>query len=300
MNFRLYPLQVKFIAKERIRFPRAMAANAFRGALGQALRRVCCAPSCPGHSGRPARECERSVSCAYARLFEPPLEGPHPSGLAELPRPFVLRASHLDGAIVEAGQAFHLDLHLFETRAVAGQLIDGLKNAFEELASNGIGVERAKLTISRFVVPDAPLQLALDPAAVACSSLRVEFRTPTELKTDGVIAVRPDFSALFNRARDRISTLRALYGEGPLDIDFAGMAQRAAALVQLTNCAVRDVRAKRRSSRTGQTHPLGGFVGEAEYAGELSEFAPWLEAAQWTGVGRQAVWGKGEIVVVRH
>ncbi len=26
----------------------------------------------------------------------------------------------------------------------------------------------------------------------------------------------------------------------------------------------------RRSSRTGQVHPIGGFIGEAEYEGELT------------------------------
>ena len=30
---------------------------------------------------------------------------------------------------------------------------------------------------------------------------------------------------------------------------------------------------------------------------ELARFLPWLQAAQWTGVGRQTVWGKGHIVV---
>jgi CRISPR/Cas system endoribonuclease Cas6 (RAMP superfamily) len=53
----------------------------------------------------------------------------------------------------------------------------------------------------------------------------------------------------------------------------------------------------RRSSRTGQSHGIGGFVGWAEYQGELSEFLPILQAAQWTGVGRHCVWGNGELRV---
>jgi len=57
------------------------------------------------------------------------------------------------------------------------------------------------------------------------------------------------------------------------------------------------VDAERRSSRTGQVHGIGGFVGVAEYEGELGEFVPYLEAARWTGVGRQCVWGKGELHV---
>jgi hypothetical protein len=35
-----------------------------------------------------------------------------------------------------------------------------------------------------------------------------------------------------------------------------------------------------------------------EYAGELGEFLPWLRAARWTGVGRQTVWGKGDLRVI--
>jgi hypothetical protein len=94
--------------------------------------------------------------------------------------------------------------------------------------------------------------------------------------------------------RDRISTLRELYGEGPLAIDFRAFGERAGH-VRMTRCDIRQVEIVRRSSRTGQVHPIGGFVGQAEYEGELAEFVPYLRASRWTGVGRQTVWGKGEI-----
>jgi CRISPR/Cas system endoribonuclease Cas6 (RAMP superfamily) len=55
------------------------------------------------------------------------------------------------------------------------------------------------------------------------------------------------------------------------------------------------VDAERVSRNTGQRHPLGGFTGVAEYEGDLTEFIPYLEIAAYTGVGRQTVWGKGEI-----
>ena len=63
----------------------------------------------------------------------------------------------------------------------------------------------------------------------------------------------------------------------------------------MTRCDVEQVERDRVSRATGQRHPLGGFVGVAEYEGELNEFAPYLEVARFTGVGRQTVWGKGEI-----
>lgn len=107
----------------------------------------------------------------------------------------------------------------------------------------------------------------------------------------------PLFGILMARIRDRISTLRALYGAGPLEMDFREFGERAAA-VRLSSRDVRHVDAERQSRRTGQRHPLGGFVGTAAYEGDLAEFVPYLEAAAHTGVGRQTVWGKGEIAIL--
>jgi hypothetical protein len=114
------------------------------------------------------------------------------------------------------------------------------------------------------------------------------------LKSGDRLAARPEFSILFARLRDRISTLSAIYGHGPLEIDFRAMGARAAR-VALSRCDLTWHSTERRSSRTGQNHPIGGFTGEAEYEGDLAEFLPYLRAGQWTGVGRQTVWGKGEL-----
>ena len=116
--------------------------------------------------------------------------------------------------------------------------------------------------------------------------MTIRFQTPTELKSAGGLAERPEFPILFGRLRDRISTLRSLYGAGALDIDFKGLGERAAR-VELRHCDLAWEQVKRKSGRTGQVHPIGGFTGEAEYAGPLGEFLPWLRAARWVGVGRQ-------------
>jgi hypothetical protein len=63
----------------------------------------------------------------------------------------------------------------------------------------------------------------------------------------------------------------------------------------MTRCDLQQIEIDRTSRATGYTHPLGGFIGVAEYQGELGEFLPYLEIARWTGVGRQTVWGNGEI-----
>ena len=106
--------------------------------------------------------------------------------------------------------------------------------------------------------------------------------------------MRKTFAVLLARARDRVSTLRSLYGEGPLEIDFRGLAERARS-VKTVRSELRHVAVERRSSRTGQRHGIGGLVGFAEYEGDLAEFLPYLEAASWTGVGRHCTWGNGQI-----
>jgi CRISPR/Cas system endoribonuclease Cas6 (RAMP superfamily) len=167
--------------------------------------------------------------------------------------------------------------------------------AVDQLGLGGETIERV-FDGERFQIekPAAPSAVDLSEAPERVERVRVRFVTPTEVKTGQRLAARPEFPILFGRLRDRISTLRAIYGSGPLEIDFRGMGERAAA-VRMTRCELQWHEVERRSSRTGQRHPLGGFVGEAEYEGELGEFVAYLRLGKWVGVGRQTVWGKGEI-----
>ncbi len=79
-------------------------------------------------------------------------------------------------------------------------------------------------------------------------------------------------------------------------IDFRGLAERARS-VETVRGGLRRVAIERKSSRTGQRHDIGGFIGSAEYEGDLAESVPYLEAASWTGVGRHCTWGNGQIAV---
>jgi hypothetical protein len=290
--FRLHPLRFSFVARERISFPQGKSSNILRGAFGVIFRRIACVPQCTG-----ARECEWRASCPYARMFEPRALASGPSGLADWPRPFVFRATHLDGRTIHPGESFHFDLNLFD---VKGEAVAYLVLAFSQLAHEGLGPGRSRVELTGVSQLDTNYDSAIAPlvldlaASEPITCVRVRFLTPTELKSGQQLATRPEFSILAARIRDRISTLRELYGEGPLAIDFRAFGERAA-LVRMTRCEVRQIDVERRSSRTGQTHPIGGFIGEAEYEGDLGEFVPYLRAARWTGVGRQTVWGKGEI-----
>jgi CRISPR-associated endoribonuclease Cas6 len=309
VRFDFYPLRFNLVAHESLFFPPGKAGNILRGALGVIFRRIACVPHCPG-----AAQCEIRESCPYARVFEPASSGEGPSGLADWPRPFVFRARNLDGRTIQPGESFHFDLHVFTRDS---EVLAYFVLTFAALAREGLGPRRGKTELqhvdtipidgepsqtvyekSRRMIGASvrPASLDLAPASSTANRIRIDFLSPTELKHEHKIAARPEFPILFGRIRDRISTLRALYGQGPLDIDFQGTNVRAAA-VRMVRCQLRRQEAERRSSRTGLAHSIGGFVGAAEYEGDLAEFLPYLHAAQWTGVGRQAVWGKGELAV---
>ena len=265
-SFSLCRLRFSFRAIDRLHFGKT-AANALRGAFGYALR-------------------ETATDEEFRRIFAPAAAARHPSGLADLPRPFVFRSSHLDGATFDAGECFHFDVHVFDMQR---SVIATISAAFEQMA-----VKAGRMELCGHAAESVVLSLA--PRSRAVDTITVEFLTPTELKAGEAVAPEPTFPILIARVRDRICTLQALYGGGPMKIDFRAMAEQAS-LVKMTANDMRFRDAARHSSRTGQRHAIGGFIGSAEYEGPLTEFVPWLEAAAFTGVGRQTTWGKGEIRV---
>lgn len=258
MTFALTVCRLHLAARRALHFPPGMAGNVLRGALGSALREI-------------------SGEAVYTRIFRPSGHGSGPSGLSDPPRPFVLRCAELSARVVQQGEPFCFGLHLFDTRDSS---LDHLTRAFAHWADL-ISVSHDRVSID------------LQSSDRQVSRIRVEFHTPTELKARGRVA-NCSFPILFARARDRVSTLRALYGEGPLEIDFRALAERARA-VRTAAHDLRPVAVERRSSRTGQRHSIGGLIGFAEYEGDLAEFLPYLEAASWTGVGRHCTWGNGHI-----
>jgi CRISPR-associated endoribonuclease Cas6 len=272
-DFSFRRVRFHFTALGLLPFRSGTAANTIRGAFGRALH-------------------DTASPDDYARLFKPrSAEGP--SGLADLPRPFVLRCSHLEGLAFRPGSPFHLDVHFFD---LTDSSVSCFESAFAAWQKLGIGPSRATVRLDR-VEASAPCNLSLEPDMESVERIAIRFVTPTEVKSDGAVASRPEFPILFARIRDRIATLRAIYGGGPLEVDFVAIGERASG-VRLTRCEIQWEWRERRSGSSGQVHPLGGFTGEVEYAGPLTEFLPWLRAAQFTGVGRQTVWGKGELQVV--
>ena len=257
-SFEVLAVKARVRPAARLVFP-ANAAVPIRGALGFVL---------PEQHFRP----RRTVG---------------PSGLRDTPRPFVLRVRHLDGRTVEAAESFEIGLNLF-----APGLLSVFEEALRQLAGTGLGVGRVRLEWDGFEALSRTFELT---AAESCRELEISFLTPTELKGwDGVGL--PPFEVLAARARDRVSALQTVYGAGEPALDFSGLGERARP-VRAVDGPIAHVQGSRKSARTGQTHPLSGFTGRVRYEGELGEFVPILRAACYTGIGRQTVWGHGEIAL---
>lgn len=224
--------------------------------------------------------------CLPEEIFRPHRKA-GPSGLRDAPRPFVLRVRHLNGQSIGPGETFEIGLNLF-----APALLPVFEESLRRLASTGLGPTRVQLDWDGLESCSECFDLA---AAALCKTLEVFFLSPTEMKGWNGSGL-PPFEILAARARDRVSALCSLYGGGEPDLEFRGLAERARS-VRAISGELTQVSASRTSSRTGQTHPLSGATGAVRYEGELDEFVPLLRAACRTGVGRQTVWGHGEIAI---
>jgi hypothetical protein len=305
---RVLPLRFSFRAERRVFFPEGKAGNVLRGALGSILRKTVCVPYCPD-----AAHCPQS-DCAFQRVFSPRLKD-GPSGLADPPRPFVLRAAHLDGMRIAEREVFFFDLHLFSQDAEALPLmVLAMRQTFvaglgpgrppvrlesvERLDENRNPIEQIYSDGHLLCAAPKYLSICSHSQSFPCSEMNVRFVTPTALKHEGnVLRNQAPFAVLWGRLRDRISALRLLYGEGPFEAEQFADLNQAAAAMKIARQDLKWIEVRRRSSRTGQSHPVEGFVGDVTYAGSSGPFAPWLQAGFWTGVGRHCVWGQGVMQV---
>jgi hypothetical protein len=207
-----------------------------------------------------------------------------PADSSRPPRPFVLRAAQLDGRRFDPGETFSFDVNIFDPRA---PLAETFVQAFSEWARTGLGPRRGRVEL----IGSEDHAVMIDVAGgVEISKCSLLFRTPTELKGNPSRDAMP-FGVLFARVRDRIGALCSLYGEGPLQIDFRALADRAG-LVRTVHCDLQYNEVWRRSSRTGAVHGIGGVTGQVDYEGDLSEFSP-VPARRLVDRGRQT-YGLGE------
>jgi hypothetical protein len=211
-----------------------------------------------------------------------------PSGWRNAPSPFVLRTHELDGRRIEAGEEFELAFHLFDQHAW-----DPLHEAIVALGRTGVARHaddpERRVPFDVGEVRRESVLLPFDITDESVSGVSLEFVTPTELKGQ-TRGEAPLFSVLVDRLRDRFLAIASFYDEYLPEGRALGT---GAADVRIEHAVGGWVDGERRSTRTGQQHPLSGWRGQVRYSGECGPFLTLLRAGWWLGAGRHTVWGFG-------
>lgn len=300
--------------------PAHRRAVLWRGAFGDVFRSLVC------HDLKLACEaCPLRSACPFPRVFAPSI----PEGRKEVarlrdpPRPFVLTDPHPGSPSLAASEPLGLGLTLVGTAAAE---LPYFVVSLRRLGSDGIGFERTRFHVEAVRCVDAsdmardvvfergsdvvrPSRLPLRardlarPGDASAARVRVRFLTPTDVRGSGPgeEAARPSdappFGVLVRRAQGRAGALATFFGEGPLTHDARAVGELADS-VRLVQSEVGRAELMRRSTRTGERHPVSGVVGAAVYEGEgVAALLPWLRLAEALGVGKHATFGNGRIAV---
>lgn len=299
--------------------PAHQRAVLWRGAFGTVFRSLVChdlALEC--------QACPLRSACPFPRVFAPSIPEGRPAiaRLKDPPRPFVITDPQPGSPSLPAGDPVPLGLTLVGTAVTE---LPYFVVGFRRLGEDGIGPARTRFEVEAVVCIDAadmtgptvfergsdlvrPLRLPLRardltrPGDAAARRVRVRFLTPVDLRSEneapsGLHGDAPSFGTLIRRARNRATALATFFGEQQISHDPRAAADLADR-VTLTRSEVTRAEMVRRSSRTGQRHPIGGVVGSVLYEGEgIGELMPWLRIAEVIGVGKHATFGNGRIAV---
>ncbi len=300
--------QLRFRAQDAVRLP-PFAGSAWRGAFGQALKRLVCVtrePECAA--------CLLYRSCTYPYIFETP---PDPAvgkltRYTAAPHPFVLRPESGRQGALTPGESLSLEMILF---GQGNRLLPYVIHALDRAGQRGLGAGQGRLHLFKvsqqddasdwqlLLTPGEPLRHwsaaeRLPPPCPDAVTLIVE--TPLRLKREEHF-VTPEtfgFGALFSNLLRRISLLTAFHTDTPLETDFAGLT-RAAQRIEPLKVELHWREWTRYSSRQETRLQMGGLLGEIVLSGPgLEPFWPYLWLGQWTHAGKGTSMGLGRYRVV--
>lgn len=275
-----------------------------RGAWGARLRAGLCetrALDCQG--------CVRAGDCGYREIFDPvALASDALGGLSAVPPAYVLQGvSESDGLL----QLEFTLLGSMQARlpVVVGSMLEALRIGIgpkrqpfhsagplqQHLADQWVPVESNAPVFPSHILTAAELADVAEDGAQHVFS--VQLLSPLRLQQRGKL-LGPDSvsgSAFVMAVARRIGLLAELYG-APLGTDYRRLASLAGE-VRLTHPRLHWSDGSRWSARQGRAHPMGGMVGTFSLEGPLGPFLPFLRAARWLHVGKNAPFGLGRFEI---
>lgn len=293
---------------------REYVGSALRGAFFGALWRRFCS----NQAALTCAACPLHTVCPVSALVAP-LRDEGPRG-RDIPRPYALHAPRSTRGAFGPGEAFSWGITLFGRQL---QMFPYVVMAIHEMGAAGLGLrcEENGGRRGRFVVDEIaavqPLtgvrqvlqiagarQIAIPDLPITAASIaetarqfpdgpiRLRFETPTRLIDGSHLVRNPQPRPLIQRLLERISVLMREFGTGQPDWDFPRLIAHAAN-IELVDDQTRWVDLGSFSSRQRRATPIGGFVGEAVYRGDLRPLLPILLWGSVVQAGKDTVKGNG-------
>ncbi|SFM73895.1 CRISPR system precrRNA processing endoribonuclease RAMP protein Cas6 [Thermodesulforhabdus norvegica] len=301
-------LEVKCLARDRIELP-PFQGSTLRGALGVALKRVCCTlrrQSC--------ETCPLQVSCVYVYFFETPLlaSGPDGARYRRAPHPFVFRVDvNREPLVIQPGETLTFGL------TVMGRALNWLPYvaaAIEQMRRIGIGRGRGTFELVRIssvdpagsvlevIYEDGSLRFPERPLSLKSLKINdrspsnrfsIHFVTPLRLRYRQKLVDKPDFHIIIGNLLQRVHLLCRIHGDAP-----DAYPEVEEMLTMARDVTIVDMRARwydwqRYSHRQRQKMRLGGIIGSVTYEGDPTPFEPYLTAGSVLHIGKNTGFGLG-------
>jgi hypothetical protein len=256
----------------------------------------------------------------YAYVFETPgsADGSPLMRASNVAHPFVLEPPETPEREVKLGELLSLGLVLVG-RAIS--LAPYFLAACREMGRQGVGRGRGQFRLERVIADDPGdpkgrivydgdrdlLAPAVPPWTLedlhagrnSKEHVTIEFLTPTRLRQDADLVVRPEFSTLVTALLRRIAVLAEAHCSAqPLQDARSILATARDVRVLKTDLGWHDW--ERYSARQQTRMALGGFVGRITFAGPLTPWWPLLRLGEVLHVGKGTAFGLGKYRIVEE
>jgi len=300
---RFIRVRAVFEAMDTVNLP-PYKGSAFRGCLGDALRRIACR--------KPAgicRKCRDVHTCSVALLYESPLPDNHPlkGKYNRSPHPYIIEPMPDTTMEFTAGQTFGFDVVLIGS---AMQYLPLLVQGISVMGSLGIGKNRGhfrpvslckvmpdgqSLLLATFEQPE-PLSLESLALPEVNGELGLQFETPLRIKIAGKLAQASDvgFALLANRLSERLALLAHLHCGAEWQMPVSLMDNGIAT----TGCRLQFFDWQRYSSTQDDHMNFGGLTGRVGFRGDFSAYLPMLLLGEQLHAGSNTTFGLGKYQII--
>lgn len=301
----------ELLARENITLPPYKGAT-LRGGFGVTFRHICCV-------NKKTNNCEKCIlkeKCAYSYIFEtsPPRFTEKLRNLKDIPRPFVIEPPLDIKSDYSRGEILKFNLIL------VGKAIEYLPYfifTFKELGHRGIGKHRGEYELLRIAnlqdetvydsqnesIKNTDSMVNLDDVLNQISeinhNLSLSFITPTRIKFENDLVVKPEFHILIRSLLHRLSALFYFHCQQELELDYKTLIHESES-VSIKHSDLKWNDWRRYSSRQEEEMKLGGFTGKVTYQGNFEPFLSLILLGEYTHVGKACTFGLGKYKILKE